>query len=394
MRTANIKALLSALIASLFATQAASSASVEAAIRTSGKAFLGTPTLNIQQLFDGRGGRDIISTRAGNVLAFHGNQFRESLDGGVTWSPPREIGPDAGGGAVVNETSGEVLLVRADKGFLWKSRDHGRTWTRETIKILPNGFGHGSPDGVPLSVGAFQPGITLQFGKHKGRLLMPGRIFGPKNSNDVEWRPYHYNTAMFSDDSGATWQVSAPFPILGSGEGALAEISTGSILYSSREHMSVGNRYLGWSHDGGALWIGAYQDPVLPDGARGTSYGCMGGLIRLPIEGADILLYSNLDSEGGKLPDKVGGSTSSGRERITVWASFDAGKTWPVKRLVHAGPSAYSNLGVGRGGTPSEGKIFLHYEGGAKHCYEAVHVAVFNLSWLLNARELRDVLPH
>jgi sialidase-1 len=130
---------------------------------------------------------------------------------------------------------------------------------------------------------------------------------------------------------------------------------------------------------------------ISPDQTRGTSYGCMGGLIRLPIDGADILLYSNLDTEAGVMPKKVGGSTSAGREKITVWASFDGAKTWPVKRLVHAGPSAYSNLGVGRAGTPSEGKIYLNYEGGEKNCYEGVYVAVFNLSWLLDGRDLRDV---
>jgi sialidase-1 len=114
----------------------------------------------------------------------------------------------------------------------------------------------------------------------------------------------------------------------------------------------------------------------------------MGGLLRLPIDGVDILLYSNLDTITGKMPDKIGGSTSNGREKITVWASFDGGKTWPVHRLVSAGPSAYSNLGVGRAGTPSAGKIFLHYEGGEKNCYEGVYVATFNLSWLLNGRAL------
>jgi sialidase-1 len=358
------------------------------------RAFLGVPTLTTQPLFTGRGARDILTTRAGNILAFHGNQLRESTNGGAVWGPPRQIGPDAGGCALVNEANGEVLLVSANNGFLWKSLDNGGAWSRQTIRILPNGFGHGSPEGVPLHVTAFQPGITLQFGQHKGRLLIPGRIFGPQDSNDVKWRPYHYNTAMFSDDGGASWQVSAPFPVLGSGEGALAELSDGRILYSSREHMSAGNRYFGWSLDGGALWTGAYQDPTLPDGARGTSCGCMGGLIRLPIDGADVLLYSNLDSEGGKMPREVGGSTSSGRERITVWASFDAGKTWPVKRLVYAGPSAYSNLGCGRPGTPSEGKLFLHFEGGEHHCYEAVYVAAFNLSWLLNGRDLRQFLPN
>lgn len=354
--------------------------------------FLGAPALTIQKLFDGRGGRDIVTARNGHVLAFHNHTLRESADGGTTWSAPREIGRDAGGKTVVNEINGEILYIHADKGYLWKSRDDGRTWARETIKIRPNKFNHGSPDTVPQSVGAFQPGVTLQYGPKKGRLLLATRVMGPTGSNDVEWRPYHYNTAMYSDDGGATWQVSAPFPVLGSGEAALAELSDGRVLYSSREHMSKNNRFFGWSYNGGELWIEPFESEVLPDGARGTSYGCMGGLIRLPIDGADILLYSNLDTSAGRMPDKVGASTSAGREKITVWASFDGGKTWPVKRLVHDGPSAYSNLGVGRAGTPSAGKIFLNYEGGVKHCYEAVYVATFNLSWLLNGRDLQDVL--
>ena len=380
------------LATAIAASAAPAPAAVEAAIRESGRDFLAAPTLLLHTLFSGRGARDIVAARNGHMLAFHGRVLRESADGGATWGPARDVGPDAGGKIVVNEASGEILYLRPEKGYVWKSRDDGRTWTRDTIRVRPNRFQHGSPDTVPISVSAFQPGVTLQFGKHKGRLLVPGRIFGPTNSNDVEWRPYHYNTAMFSDDGGATWQVSAPFPVLGSGEGALAELSDGRVLYSSREHMTVGNRWLGWSHDGGALWIGAHEHPQLPDGPRGTSYGCMGGLIRLPIDGADVLLYSNLDTASGTMPSKVGGSTSAGRERITVWASFDQGRTWPVKRLVYSGPSAYSNLGVGRPGTASAGRIFLQFEGGPKTCYDGVIVAVFNLSWLLDGRDLREVL--
>ncbi|MGZ0172220.1 MAG: exo-alpha-sialidase, partial [Planctomycetales bacterium] len=67
------------------------------------------------------------------------------------------------------------------------------------------------------------------------------------------------------------------------------------------------------------------------------------------------------------------------RERGTVWASFDGGKTWPVKRLVYEGPSAYSSLTAGRPGTESEGWIYLHFEGGPKG---GSQVARFNLSWL------------
>jgi len=56
-------------------------------------------------------------------------------------------------------------------------------------------------------------GITLRHGEHKGRLLRPARVYGKNNG---------YNTAIFSDDGGKTWQSSKPFPMTGTGEGAVA----------------------------------------------------------------------------------------------------------------------------------------------------------------------------
>jgi len=104
------------------------------------------------------------------------------------------------------------------------------------VQVRPDGFGH-----IPKTEGvaAMQCGITLAFGNHKGRLIMPARVMGPKSSNAVEWRPYHYSTALYSDDGGAVWQTSKPFPVLGTGEAALAELCDGRILYNSREHSSI-----------------------------------------------------------------------------------------------------------------------------------------------------------
>ena len=93
--------------------------------------------------------------------------------------------------------------------------------------------------------------------------------------------------------------------------------------------------------------------------------------MRLPIRDKDVLLYSNCDSPRD-------------RNHGTVWASFDGGKTWPLKRLVHKGRFAYSSLTAGRPATTSEGWIYLQFEsGGAK-------VARFNLSWLLKGEETGD----
>ncbi len=365
------------------------------AVASSLEEFLGEPIFApMQQLWKDRGGwGGILTARDGTVVAFQspgGGNCRRSRDGGRTWSPDIEIGHDAkGGNALVDETNGDLLYVNPGAGWLFRSRDHGTSWAREGVQVLPDGFGLAPKDG---GVTAMQSGITLAFGKHRGRLIMPARITGPKNSNDVPWRPYHYSTAVYSDDDGAVWQTSTPFPVLGTGEATLAELSDGSILYNSREHMSRGNRFFATSHDGGELWISPSRSSDLPDGASGTSYGCMGGMIRLPVAGHDILLYSNLDTDAGEMPARVGASTSKGREKITVWASFDGGRTWPVKRLVYDGPSAYSNLGVGRTGTPSQGKAYLIFEGGPTGCYEAVHVVSFNLSWLLDGRDKADFL--
>lgn len=352
------------------------------------QAFLGAPlSLPLQQLWKGRGGTNIVTARDGTVIAFQSmasNKIRRSPDGGRTWGAEIEIGPGATyGNAVVDETSGDILYVNPAKQWLWRSRDHGLTWARETVAVRPDGFGL-----VPNTVSSMQPGITLQFGRHKGRLLMPARIQGRKYSNDVQWRPYHYSTAVHSDDGGATWQTSKPFPVLGTGEAALAEISDGSILYNSREHMTPGNRFMAWSYDGGELWLDAYRSADLPDGPRGSSYGCMGGMIRLPIDGRDVLVYSNLDTDAGRMPEQVGASITKGREKITAWASLDGGHTWPVKRLVYDGPAGYSNLAAGRVDTPSQGRIYMLFEGGPDGPKSAIQVVAFNLSWLLDGRDL------
>ncbi len=353
--------------------------------------FLGPPLfVPRQELWKGRGGwGGILTARDGTVIAFRspgGGQCRRSRDGGQTWDADIEIAPDAlGGNGLVDETKGDVLYINPPAGWLFRSRDAGLTWTRETVQLRPDGFGL-----APRTEGvaAMQCGLTLAFGQHRGRLITPARIMGPRDSNAVEWRSYHYSTALYSDDGGATWQTSKPFPVLGTGEGALVELSDGRLLYNSREHMSRGNRFLAWSHDGGELWINAGRSPELPDGARGTSYGLMGGMIRLPVPGCDILLYSNVDNDAGVMPAVAGDSVVAGREKITVWASFDGGHTWPVKRLVYDGPAAYSSLGVGRSGTPSQGRIFLLFEGGPDGSHAAVQVVTFNLSWLLNGRDL------
>jgi sialidase-1 len=212
-------------------------------------------------------------------------------------------------------------------------------------------------------------GNTLRHGKNKGRLIRPTRYYGKDNKRS-EW-PTHYANAIYSDDGGKTWLTSEPFPAMGTGEGMIAELSNGNIYYNSRRYWgkSRRRRWSSSSKDGGATWNKAATARALPDGSQDADYGCAAGLVRLPIKGKDILLYSNCDS-------------ASGRKRGTVWVSFDGGKQWPIRKLITEGSFAYSSLNAGRLGTPSEGWIYCMFESdGAK-------VARFNLSWLLEDADL------
>ena len=83
-------------------------------------------------------------------------------------------------------------------------------------------------------------------------------------------------------------------------------------------------------------------------------------------EGKDVLLFSTPDWKGGY------------RYQMTVWVSFNGGFTWPVKRLIDPGLSAYSSLAADK-----SGNIYLLYEGGVNKLYDETSVAVFNLKWLM-----------
>ena len=111
------------------------------------------------------------------------------------------------------------------------------------------------------------------------------------------------------------------------------------MYYNSRRHWAEEGadprrRWTATSADGGKPWKGLTYCKVLPDGPQNTNYGCMAGLTRLNVQGRDILLYSNCDSPGGR---RLG----------TVWASFDGGKSWPIKRLVFKGAFGYSAMTSG-----------------------------------------------
>lgn len=341
--------------------------------------FLGEPTFKVARLFADERFPNITITVKGTLLATWGNKHvgvRRSEDGGQTWNDEIIIADPGfhGGGTTIDETTRDILVFVEDSHppaplTIYRSTDDGLTWKAEKPTIHPDSLGN-----VP-SMHMNEHGITLRHSSNKGRLLRPARYYGKKNDRS-EW-PNHYTNSVYSDDGGRTWHTSDPFPENGTGEATVAELSDGSLYYNSRVHWQDRprntRRRSARSTDGGHTWTDWEIVDVLPDGHQHRSYGCMGGLTRLPIADRDILIFSNIDTPNAT------------RERATVWASFDGGRTWPVKRLVFDGPSGYSSLIAGRPGTSTAGQIYLHFESG-----KGSQVAQFNLNWLLQGEPTGD----
>lgn len=356
----------------------------------------GLEIFEVQSIFDDERFPNVVVAKNGAVVATWGShhlRVRRSEDGGVTWEPVISLASPAiqGGGTLVDESTGDLLVFAEERHpvapiMVFRSSDHGKTWIADSITLIPDLLGN-----IP-SMHMNERGITLQSGEFAGRLIRPTRVYG--GGNEREYWDQHYANAIYSYDGGKTWYSSSPFPVMGTGEAAIEELSDGSLYYNSRRHRSTDGlnprkRYAARSYDGGNTWQDMAVCEDLPDGSQHTDYGLMGGLVRLPVEGHDILLFSNID-----VPLEAGDEEfpyeqrTSRRIRGTVWASFDGGASWPVKRLVEEGPFAYSSMVSGRQGSASEGFIYLLYES-----YRGAKIARFNLAWVTEGRDWRSFLP-
>jgi sialidase-1 len=316
----------------------------------------------------------LIATAKGTLLAFcEGRRasrsdtgdidvvLKRSFDNGKTWSNLRvvaDFGEDTVGNpaAVVERRTRTVfLLLTSNPGkvtekqivdsaaagtrtvWLVGSTDDGATWSasREITASVKR------TDWTWYATG---PGNGIQ--------LRSGRLVIPCDHIRRGAKAMHSHL-IYSDDGGRTWQIGG---VAGekTNESAVAELPDGSLLLNMRSYHGEARRATARSQDGGLTWSETRLDDALIEPV------CQASLVRY---GSNQLLFSN--------------PADTRRVKMTVRLSRDGGRTWPVARLLHEGPAAYSSLTVLRDKT-----IGLLYERGEAQPYEGITFARFSLRWL------------
>ncbi len=256
---------------------------------------------------------------------------RRSEDGGRTWGETVTIAPyDSIGGCgdpalVVDEKRGNVLCIFTHGNGLWQkepgqisvahSADGGKSWSK-AININPQILSdeEGTPGKLKTQTMFASSGRALQL--RDGRLMfaLVARLEGAKR---------FLNYAIYSDDGGYTWRASAPAYRDGD-EAKIAELADGTLMMSIRVR-EEGPRKFVFSKDRGETWSEMVENPDISDPA------CNGDLITVKDGTRNVMLHS--------LP-----GAPDDRRDVSVYASFDEGRTWPVKTLAVPGGSAYSSL--------------------------------------------------
>jgi len=301
--------------------------------------------------------------------------IRRSTDKGRTWSDALTLygeGTETGFGdaaLVAGQKKGTIIcLFAGNRGFFSsgsasliriyqsKSHDNGLTWSAPS-DITDQIYGPGCLNPMTQGwQGAFvTSGAAIQL--RNGR-LMAGLVVRENFSRNVS------SYVIYSDDNARTWQVSPGRASSEGNESKIVELNDGNLLMSIR---SGQNRVFNLSRDKGMTWGSPFTQPAILDPS------CNGDLIR----------YTSI-TDGyykNRLLHSIPYATN--RTNVSVLISYDEGETWPVRKTIYPGKSAYSSLTVLQDGT-----IGMYYEAGEYETYQ-MYFARFSLSWLTNGADTR-----
>ena len=233
----------------------------------------------------------------------------------------------------------------ASRNYVVYSDDDGATWSApaETTRILKRPHVRGG-------IATCGVGIQLRRGPHAGRLVHAAYQFCEPLGRE--------SYVVFSDDNGTSWHRGAVAPSGGerTAEPQVVELADGRVMMNARTVCK--RRLVGISEDGGETFGEMVRDETLVE----------------PTCQASILRYGDpLDSEPSSLLFSNPASVEA-RDTGTIRVSYDEGQTWPVSRLLYAGPFAYSCLT-----RLADGNIGCLFE---RDDYQYITLARVSLEWL------------
>lgn len=299
--------------------------------------------------------------------------LKRSTDGGKSWLPLQILVRGEGAEAIMNPCpvvdgntvylfcmNAHIKAPRRHRHLWLRSDDDGRTWSAPEVL----------DERITAYDDTFVPGPGVSLRMRNGRLVVPGctNITDEKGN-----RPASYSRVLYSDDHGRSWRLGQPVASATSNESQVVELEDGALLINWREQNHLdpsahrGCRGTAISRDGGETW----SAPVYVEELNEAP--CQAGFIRYSWAEAGrtgCLLFSNPDAKPG----------IEERTKMTVRVSYDDGQSWPVKRLIYAGPSVYSSPA-----RLPDGSIGLLYECGKESRYERIRFARFTMEWLTEA---------
>lgn len=332
--------------------------------------------------------------------------IRRSLDLGKTWEPAQcladrnlhpglKVEPNAATvgrnlGAkdqfpfnnqvlVVDRRNGDILFVYCinyERCFIRRSSDEGATWSRPEEITAPLAELRRT---YPFKVFATGPNHGLQL--TNGRIVIP--VWMSTGGGEHGHRP-SVVSSIYSDDGGHTWRggeivAQETDPLVNPSETIAVELAGGGVMFNMRSESLQHRRGIAYSPDGATRWtrpefVNDLVDPVCMAGLDRLSWGTGGGRSRL--------IFSHCDN--GTDPDPASRSRNYLRRNLSIRASYDEGRTWPVTRVLEPGFAGYSDITVAPDGT-----MFCIYERGSTRANETkfLVVAHFNLEWLSQGRD-------
>lgn len=125
-------------------------------------------------------------------------------------------------------------------------------------------------------------------------------------------------------------------------------------------------RTIAYSTDGGVTYTPFQRDMALPDPANNGSITRFAPDVPASHPRAKWLLFSNTEDTGI-------------RRNLTVKMSCDDGRTWPIRKVLDTGASAYSTLTPLSDGTGSNPRVGMLWE---RQGYQHMSYSSFDLKWL------------